>query len=417
MPIVCGPSEPPLGCFNIARLWLSAVAPESSHLPSPFADEHRAGVGSASGSAIESPLALRNSKQAVKSIPKNWRPRIVAIVLCLLAGSLLIWWLPRLKVGRDRNRTLEALCVAAYSGDANAVERLVGTGTNSIPDLVALLQTRDSFFRIKLWSLWPRFSPQTRRYFAKKYPPPAAEYTRESAAHALGLLGPQARNAIPALIRALRDKEGRVHVEASWALSRIGPEAVPALVVALQDKDARARQAAIGSLSQIGLASRLALPELVQRLEDTDEPVRNSAAYALSTLGLPGVFALIAVTEQGSTNARHAASNILAAPYLSLRNAESELYLMAQEPSPTRRRQAIRALAYIHVAGDLAVHTAIFALQDPALEVRLAAIETLGNLGSRSQGSIPSLTNLMSDPEISIRVAARKALDRIEPKH
>src|SRR6516164_1391228 len=56
---------------------------------------------------------------------------------------------------------------------------------------------------------------------------------RRLAAHALAEIGPAAREAVPALIEALRDPESFVGVWAAAALARVQPEnpdAIPALV-------------------------------------------------------------------------------------------------------------------------------------------------------------------------------------------
>ena len=60
----------------------------------------------------------------------------------------------------------------------------------------------------------------------------------------LGLIGPEAKDAVSALIRALRDKNGWVRASAASALGYIGEgakEAVPALIPLLQDEDATVR--------------------------------------------------------------------------------------------------------------------------------------------------------------------------------
>lgn len=313
-------------------------------------------------------------------------------------------------------KSLEILCTGAYSGNTTATAQLVGSGTNSIPGLVELLQKHDSFFRNKAWRLLRKLPPRIRLQLATRFPPTAAEYVRESAAHGLGLLGPQAHEAIPDLIRALPDKEGRVSVEAAWALSRVGEAALPALLIALQNQDSRVRHSAINAIIQMNPKSRLALPNLVQLLDDPVEQVRSSAAYALTAMGLPGTFALISVADEGSPHARNAASNVLAGAYLTIRSAESSLYLMTQDTSPIRRERAIKALSRLRGAGDLAVDTATYLLQDAVVEVRVAAIEVLGAMGSRSQPSIPQLLPLASAPEECIRNAARRAIEEIESK-
>lgn len=80
----------------------------------------------------------------------------------------------------------------------------------------------------------------------------AAPYTRNNAAYSIARMGPAAKAAVPALIRALKDPEAAVRFPVAIALREIGPdarEAVPALTEALEDRSddvaAMARRALI----------------------------------------------------------------------------------------------------------------------------------------------------------------------------
>lgn len=78
---------------------------------------------------------------------------------------------------------------------------------------------------------------------------------RRLAAHALGEIGPAAREAVPALIEALRDPESFVRVWAAAALTRVQPEnpdANPALVAGTQDGISFVRSLAAWHLGRLG---------------------------------------------------------------------------------------------------------------------------------------------------------------------
>lgn len=86
-------------------------------------------------------------------------------------------------------------------------------------------------------------------------------------ADALGLLGPDAVDAVPALIRLLDDEHEIVRVRAVSALGRIGPASprvVPALARALRDRDHDTRATAAESLGAMGPAADAAVPGLLQ---------------------------------------------------------------------------------------------------------------------------------------------------------
>jgi len=153
-------------------------------------------------------------------------------------------------------------------------------------------------------------------------------YTRSRAASALGEKGPAAAKAVPALTRALDDKQQDVRSRAAWALGEIGSAAVPAkpalirslakyeeyefprvgealikigltesetdtVVSILREALVQARHFhqkadAAEMLGDLGPAASDAVPDLVQALHmtgDTDRDVCDSAIYALGDIG------------------------------------------------------------------------------------------------------------------------------------
>src|SRR5260370_42250010 len=78
---------------------------------------------------------------------------------------------------------------------------------------------------------------------------------RNLAAKEIGYLGPEGKEAAPALVVALKDKEELVRLNASLALLKMSPEsqaAVPALGEALQDEIPTIRMNAIMALHRMG---------------------------------------------------------------------------------------------------------------------------------------------------------------------
>ncbi len=90
-----------------------------------------------------------------------------------------------------------------------------------------------------------------------------AMVVRPSAADALGKVGPAAKEVVPALIAALKDKDKEVRMSATFALIEIGGAAVPALIAALKDENREMRWRAANALGQIGFAA----PDAVRALE------------------------------------------------------------------------------------------------------------------------------------------------------
>jgi HEAT repeat protein len=111
------------------------------------------------------------------------------------------------------------------------------------------------------------------------------------AATTLGEMGPAAREAAPALRKALRDEDALVRIEAAAALARVEgrPEVVlPVLIARLRgDNDDRAQCRAAEALGEMGEQARDAVPALTEAREDRARNVREAAARALRKI-VPG---------------------------------------------------------------------------------------------------------------------------------
>ena len=167
------------------------------------------------------------------------------------------------------------------------------------------------------------------------------KWVRKAAAGALGDIGPEARAAVPALIRGLNDPDknfqlgcliglsgaGRNSPEViqlctakllsdpdpntrSWTASALGgmavePEAATkALVAALQDEAAGVRGSAAGSLGKLGPAASPAVPQLLKLLEQEEQnggvPLSDIACWRiLEAFEKMGPDARIAVPAAG----------------------------------------------------------------------------------------------------------------------
>jgi hypothetical protein len=104
--------------------------------------------------------------------------------------------------------------------------------------------------------------------------------TRGQAAAALGRYGPAAKEAVPALIGVLKDKDPFVRVQATDTLAKIGPDALPALQAALSDSDPLTGMGAALALGHMGAAAKPVTAALVAKLRDPDVEERCHAAQA-----------------------------------------------------------------------------------------------------------------------------------------
>ncbi len=132
---------------------------------------------------------------------------------------------------------------------------------------------------------------------AKGMTPFSDESVRLHAADALGLRGPSARDAIPALIAALRDESEAVRLNAAYALGAIGEPAVPALIEALREeaeasleqnlKRSHTNPSQLYSVYALSTVGEPAVPALIETLQDEKWWVRAAAADILGDIGRP----------------------------------------------------------------------------------------------------------------------------------
>jgi HEAT repeat protein len=126
------------------------------------------------------------------------------------------------------------------------------------------------------------------------------DQVRAAAAEALWSLGPDARDAVAALILLLKDKSASVRLNAAGALGDVGadvPEALSALRETLKDRDADVRVQAATSLGRS--RSEAVVVDLIAALKDNTSRVRVAAAYALAEIG-PGAKAALPTLQAAS---------------------------------------------------------------------------------------------------------------------
>jgi HEAT repeat protein len=111
--------------------------------------------------------------------------------------------------------------------------------------------------------------------------------TRFAAIHAVGKIGPEAREAIPALvetIRQTRNHDKRILFACNHALLAMGKEIVPDMISVLKDEDWEMRRGAAWILGKVGPDAKDAVPALTEALGDSNDSVRIKASEALKKI-------------------------------------------------------------------------------------------------------------------------------------
>ncbi len=264
---------------------------------------------------------------------------------------------------------------------------------------------------------------------------------RYRAVIALGRYGQRAREAIPALITALKDSDrvsplsATVGNAAARVLGHeIGASAVPALLSALgdstfvvranalvgleevyslypvtsrppatielmnaltnalRDRDARIRAPAAFVAGQIGPSAAAVLPSLVTALQDREADVRADAAKSIGEIGeRPNL-------GRGESAAKSAVPALAAT--LSDRDARA-------------RANAAWALGWIGPASVTALPSLIAALKDTDESVRQEVADALGLIGREAKDAVPALISALKDTDSSVRAKAADSLGAI----
>lgn len=374
---------------------------------------------------------------------------LAAIAVCALVGALNAWQNAGSPV--YQGKSVKAWSLGLYSSDperGKATAALQALGPKAVPRLTRLLQTRNSALHQQLWTLLQKLPPRVRSAAFRYVGPPNATAVRMAAARSLGIIGPEARTAVPALVGALRDQETGVRWEAAAALGRIGKDSVPALIGGLWDRDVKVRHTATYALGVVGPEADAAIPALIHRLKDLNAGVRASAASSLSGIGAPALPALMDLLAREPGAEREAAANLLLGFYGSKGPAGQSRLRLAQDDAPGARARAIEKLGTLRPADDVVPKVLLGSLRDPAVEVRSAALKALdpeslkpatlvpaliwclrdespavrecsarvmGNIGAPAQPAVAILKRLAEDPEEPARAAAKEALGKIKP--
>lgn len=303
----------------------------------------------------------------------------VCLLAWALAGSLGFRRAPESLVYHGKSVKTWALQLTTTETKSHdeATSALKALGPSAVPGLVRLLQAKDSFFRQQVWVVVPRLSGSFQKIIVNRIDPPNAAALRTASARSLGVIGPDAVDAVPALARALRNEDAQVRWNAAGALGRIGPAAWPELSNALAARDVNLRYAAICALGDSSLEATVVVPELLKALDDTNSGVSVAAAGSLAKLGPTALPVLAQGLDSGDAATRTRAAHAL--PLIRLPRDQTLTLLLGLmlDAEPSCRAQAARSLASLGIPNASMIDAVTRMLGDSAPEPRLAAAETL----------------------------------------
>jgi HEAT repeat protein len=268
---------------------------------------------------------------------------------------------------------------------------------------------------------------------------------RAAAAQCLGTYGPQATEAVPALIAALKDQAVSVRYNAALALaavqparkteislallsllprddltpsictalSRVGGDAVPHLLPLLCQSTGEAKLPYLQVLHALGVEAKGAVSALIDTLTDQDARVRLQTVSVLGEIGVEAKAAVPALIDAlKDDNAALRGAAIVALGKIGGQAAVQAFHEAFKSLDNSERCHVVSVLGK---AGVAAVAALIIALMEGGYRVRRDAVRAFGAIGADAKAAVPALTVALKDEFPYVRRAAAEALARIGP--
>ncbi len=238
---------------------------------------------------------------------------------------------------------------------------------------------------------------------------------------ALARIGPDAREAIPALLKQLTTSNQNRYARQAWlrtsfALGSIGPEALPALREALKSGQPHVRSGAAKAITWIGPDAVEAVPALIGNLGDERADVREQTAEALGSIGQPALAPVLATLRVENPRARQGAA--LALEWLKDFSSESVPSLVAgleQEKDDATRASFVKSLTRLKYTPNEFLSHLLPALGTESALLRQEIHNALLDMEPAGSTSVPALERILRDPASPLREPAAYLLGRIGP--
>jgi HEAT repeat protein len=247
-------------------------------------------------------------------------------------------------------------------------------------------------------------------------------FTRRLALTALTKIGPPEAGDLESVQTALGDSSVEVRKYAAEILGKMGADGRPAaskLASALKDRDTRVRQVAAHSLGLLGPEARdVSFPALSDALRDTDHDVRVAAAEALASGNITGpgdVRFLGELLKHIDPEVRGHAARAIGRLGGAAKASVPTLMELTKNSDPASRRGAVDALSQLGPDAKDAVPVLSDALADSDKDVRKNAAIALGRIGADAKPAAYSLAKAATDSEPEVRKNALAALGKVGP--
>lgn len=243
---------------------------------------------------------------------------------------------------------------------------------------------------------------------------------RQAAALTLGQIGPAARDAVTPLVAILRDPRSDIREAAAAALARIGPPAVASLAKALADLDTEGMRRAVAALESVGPQARDAAPALRRLLEERTSPLALDVCRALlaidGTQGETVLEPLLAKVHQARgvpDGSERAAAELLGAVG---KPAVPGLRRALRSDRPAVISCALQGLRALRAKSDAldALPEVLAVIKGPQPRLRLEALVLLQEMGPGARDGLVVVVRALDDAELGVRLEALRALAALD---
>jgi HEAT repeat protein len=312
-------------------------------------------------------------------------------LLTVLGGALALgWWDARRLNPILERRPLAAWVAELTDANRNRQARAAGVlhthSVTALPGLSHRLEAQPPQWRQWLARLGNRFLPG-------RFTEGNDRATRSAVAVLLGSLGPPARDAVPALLRAAGDEHWEVRENSAVALIRLGPDAAPVLAdILATNPERKLALRAAEILERMNASATVALPKLLTAYRRSTPEVKIALARVLGQEWAAGESVNALLLEAAAPAEEAVAAAALGA--LAAHGPPDERTLAVLErglQSPSRLIRFRAATTLFRTTGETANTVAIIAeaVGDEAL--RVEAVAALGQIGAGAQPAIPTL--------------------------
>jgi HEAT repeat protein len=225
------------------------------------------------------------------------------------------------------------------------------------------------------------------------------------------------KDALPALMEALKEKNNNVRVNVIYALQQMNVDAKtvkPLLLPLLKEEEAGVRQAAVQGLGRFRAE---VLDDLLGLVDDKDAGVRWLTAQYIGNCGKQAKKAIPALEKMAAKDTDGTVRYYAVTALASVGNdAIPSLIELARVKDYDQRYMVLNYLAGFGAASKDAVPVLREALKDKDPQIRWRAAYALGQIGPGAKDALKDLEEAVKDKDQNVQIYAKQAIQIIKRK-